>query len=190
MNERVNYRINGDVKNEYNEFITEKYGSKLGTLGTKVEKAMKFQMMLEGNEKYKDDPDVIAMLGKVRELDNTHTHTTSVKKDSDSNEIDKKIDKAIEDKLDVFTEKIINKVDKKIKGDTPQNKKIGSLAVFKKNFQMEYNGYTQVSRRDITRFIMNSDGVHDSRAIQNRIEYLLAQEVIEPFAQNVYNLKF
>jgi hypothetical protein len=188
MNERVNYRINGDVKNEYNEFITEKYGSKLGTLGTKVEKAMKFQMMLEGNEKYRDDPDVIAMLGKVRELDNTHTHKTSLKKDS--NEIDEKIDKAIEDKLDIFTEKIISKVDKKIKGDSPQNKKIGSMSVFKKNFQMKYEGYSQVSRRDIARFVMNTDGVHDSRSIQNRIEYLVANDVIEPFAQNVYNVLF
>lgn len=46
----------------------------------------------------------------------------------------------------------------------------------------------QVSRRDISHFIMNRYGVHDSRSIKNRIDFLIAQAVIMPFAPNVYNI--
>jgi hypothetical protein len=116
------------------------------------------------------------------------THTQSKLGDDRVVEvIEEKVNEIIEDKFDTLNEKL-EAIERKVKGRSTKN--TGSLAAFKKQFQAEYGDCKQVSRRDITRFIMNSDGVYDSRTIQNRIEYLLAQEVIEPFAQNVYNLKF
>lgn len=55
MNEKLQYRIDSELKNNYTEFIEEKYGSKLGTVGTKMEKTMKLHLALAGYEKYYDD---------------------------------------------------------------------------------------------------------------------------------------
>lgn len=181
MSKSLGYRVNVNIKSDYDKLIAEKYGHQRNRCGKSIEKLMKLELALEGNDSYQDDPDVMAMLGKLRKMNVAHTHSVVAVKESVKESMEEKIHKVIDDIVDA-------KVKEKIKGEAA--KKVGSLAVFKKNFQMEYNGYTQVSRRDITRFIMNNDGVYDSRAIQNRIEYLLAQEVIEPFAQNVYNLKF
>jgi hypothetical protein len=179
MNEILGYRVNSELKNEYDEFITEKYGQKLGTAGTKMENAMKLYLTLEGNEKYQDDPDVKAMLSKV-DAKSDHTHTKSVVKES--------VEEVMDEKINRIVEEIVNKkVEEKFKRESA--KKVGSMATFKKNFQLEYGDYKQVSRKDLVRFVTNKEGVWDPRSIQSRIDYLLANEVIETFAQNVYNIK-
>lgn len=70
------------------------------------------------------------------------------------------------------------------------SKKTGSLAAFKKQFQAEYGHHTQVSKRDLIRFVTDNEGVCDHRSIQSRIEYLVAHEVLKPFAHTVYNINF
>lgn len=82
----------------------------------------------------------------------------------------------------------VKQLSAEVKGK-PSNK-TGSLAAFKKQFQAEYVDHSQVSKRDIVRFVTNNYDVHDSRSIKNRIDFLIAQDVLEPFARNVYNIKF
>ena len=142
---------------------------------------MKVYLTLKGSELYQNDPDVVSMLGE----NSDHTHILSAE-DRVSDVIDERINEIVEDKFDTLKEKLED-IERKVKDGT--TKKTGSLAQFKKQFQAEYGDHKQVSRRDIIRFVTDNEGVHDHRSIKSRIEYLLAQEVLEPFAQNVYNLK-
>jgi hypothetical protein len=74
MNEQLKYRVNSNLKNRYNNFIKNKYGHKQNRCGKSIEKLMKLELALEGDELYQDDPDVVALLNIVGgTLPNTHT---------------------------------------------------------------------------------------------------------------------
>ena len=180
MNEILGYRVNSELKSDYDEFITDKYGQKLGIAGNKMEKAMKLYLAIEGSDKYLADPDVKDMLGLVKNVTHTHTKTSS-----DVSDIERKVDEIAKD-FELINEKI-NGIERKVKGDN--NKKTGSMSEFKRQFQMAYHDYSQVSRRDIERFVMNNYDIRDQRSVNNRINFLIAQDVLVPYAQNVYNLQ-
>ena len=181
MNEILGYRVNAELKSEYNEFIEEKYGSKLGTCGKSIEKIMKFKLALEGCDLYRDDPDVLELLGRVGGSFNAHTHNISKKSDSTNDVVVDLVEeiKSLKDE--------VKQLRREVKGKP--SKKTGSMADFKKQFRAEYGDFKQVSRRDIASFVTSNYDVHDSRAIQNRINFLIAHEVLERYTNNVFNIK-
>jgi hypothetical protein len=174
--------IDKQIQIDFKKAVEKKHQRVRGVYGSEVENAMKVYLTLQGSELYQDDPDVISMLGAKSD----HTHTLSTE-DRVVDVINERINEIVEDKFDTLKEKL-DDIERKVKGKSA--KKTGSLAQFKKQFKAEYGECKQVSRRDIVRFVTDNDGVCDPRSIQSRIEYLLAHDVLEPFAQNVYNLKF
>lgn len=181
MKGKIGYRIDNDIKSQYDKFITNKYGHKQNRCGSELEKLIKFNLALEGDEEYQDDPDVLALLDKVGGSFPVHTHKTLKNVDVSSNIV---VD-LLEEIKDMKAE--MKQLRAEVKGKP--SKKTGSLAEFKRQFRAEYGAHKQVSRRDIVRFVADNYGVCDSRSIKNRIDFLIAQEVIEPFAQNVYNIQ-
>lgn len=174
--------IDENVQKEFKDVVRTEHNKVRGVYGLEVENAMKLYTTLKGSDKYRDDPGVIAMLSKVRKMDDAHTHT---KHSSDVSDIERKVDEIVKD-FELINEKI-NGIERKVKGDN--NKKTGSMSEFKRQFQMAYHDYSQVSRRDIERFVMNNYDIRDQRSVNNRINFLIAQDVLVPYAQNVYNLQ-
>ena len=182
MNGPLNYRVNLELKSHYTDFIEQKYGSKLGTVGTKMEKAMKLHLALEGYELYQGDPDVLELVGKVGGSLTAHTHNVSKEECASGDVVVDLVDEIKSLKAEV------SQLRSEVKGKP--SPRTGSLAEFKRQFKAEYGDHSQVSRRDIVRFVSDNYNVQDSRAIQNRINYLLAHNVLESYTSNVFNVKF
>lgn len=181
MNEALRYRVNSELKNEYNEFIIEKYGHKQNRCGSEITKLMKFQLAMNGNEKYRDDPDVMDLMENVQKKFK-HISSSKAKTDNSLEEmVERKLEEKLEEKLDTLTKKIENKVRRE------SSKKHG-LAEFKKQFQMTFKDHHQVSRRELEQFIMNQSDIVDNRSIRNRIQYLKSHGMIQPFAPNVFDV--
>ena len=161
------------MKEEYKEYVEEKYDKKWGKTGLEITKAMKFHLAINGNKKYQNDPEVLAIFEKAKKNFNTKSKS----------ETNNTIEEIIERKLD---EKFLQ-FEKKTRRES--SKKHGH-AEFKKQFQMAFNDHHQVSRKDLERFIMNHADIVDKRAVQSRIQYLLSHGVLESFAPNVYNIRF
>ena len=178
MSQKLSYRIDSALKNEYDEFIIEEFGFKKNRCGSELEKAMKLYMTMKGNGKYANDPEVQAILKK------TNKTFKSSQKNTKETSIDEKINQLIE--IVEKQQKTINKLEKQTKRES--SKKHGH-AEFKKQFQMAFNEHHQVSRKDLEHFIMNHADIVDKRAIKSRIQYLLSHGMIESFAPDVYNIK-
>ena len=163
MNEILSYRVDSELKKEYNEFIIEKYGHKQNRCGSEITKLIKFQLTMEGYTKYENDPDVQAMLKK------TNKTFKSSQKNTKEISIDEKINQLIE--IVEKQQKTINKLEKQTKRES--SKKHGH-AEFKKQFQMAFQDHHQVSKHELEQFIMNQADIVDKRAVQNRIQYLLS----------------
>jgi len=69
-----------------------------------------------------------------------------------------------------------------------ESSKKHGLAEFKKQFQMAFNDYHQVSKREVEQFIMNKSDIVDKRSINNRIQYLESHGVLKSFAPNVFDV--
>jgi hypothetical protein len=181
MNEKITCRIDGNLKEEYYNYISKNYDQKWGKTGSELGKALKVYLTLHGREKYQDDPDVLELLGRVGGSFNAHTHNIS-KNENVSGDV---VVDLVEEIKGLKAE--VKQLRNEVKGKP--SKKTGSMADFKRQFKAEYGDFKQVSRRDIVRFVTENDDVHDSRAIQNRINFLVAHEVLEPYTTNVFNVK-
>jgi hypothetical protein len=178
MNETLGYRINSELKEEYDNCIQKEFGQKHSRCGSELEKAMKFYLAAKGDEKYQNDPDVTSLLKKINtksKFNESETSTNST------------LEERLDEKLNMMKEEILNEFEKKTRRES--SKKHGH-AEFKKQFQMAFNDHHQVSKRDLEQFIMNHADIVDKRSIQSRIQYLLSHEILEPFAPNVYNVRF
>ena len=178
-----NYRLDSEVKIAYGEFIQEEYGSKRNNCGSELSKWMKLGLAINGDEKYQDDPDVLALLEKANKKYN-QIHQKKSKPDIE--EINDGMEELIERKLEEKLDKIEKKIENRVRRES--SKKHGH-AEFKKQFQMAFNEHHQVSRNDLERFIMNNADIVDKRAVKSRIQYLLSHGMIQTFAPNVYNVK-
>ena len=174
--------INKQVQIDFKEVVEQKHKRIRGVYGSEIENAMKVYLTLQGSTLYQNDPSVQAVLNQNINKTSTHTHNSSKNVNVAKDVVDKIED--IEDRFDRLEKKL-----DKIVNAKPSNK-TGSLAAFKKQFQAEYGHHTQVSKRDLIRFVTANEGVCDRRSIQSRIEYLVAHEVLKPFAHNVYNVNF
>jgi hypothetical protein len=183
MSKCLGYRVDDNIKSDYDELIEEKYGHQRNKCGKSVAKWMKLELAIEGHDSYQNDPDVLELLNLVSAKLSTYSRNVSK-----STNIERKVDEIARD-FEVINKKIDNIAEKvKVKGGS-SNKRTGGLADFKRQFKAEYGEFKQVSKRDLVRFVTNNYDVHDSRAIQNRINYLLAHEVLELSAPNVFNVK-
>jgi hypothetical protein len=181
MNERLGYRIHSELKAEYDNHILDKYGHKRNKCGSELEKLIKFNLALEGHDLYCNDPDVVELVGKVGGSFGAHTYNVSKKGDVSGDVV---VD-LVEEIKSLRAE--VKQLRSEVKGKP--SKRTGSMSDFKRQFKAEYGEFKQVSKRDLVRFVTNNYDVHDSRAIQNRINYLLAHDVLELSAPNVFNIK-
>ena len=160
MNVELRYRIDSELKEEYDKCIMNKYGKKYGKSGSEIEKALKVYMTLNGNSKYQNDPDVQAIFKKANK-------TMTPNKSNTNYSLEEKLEKKIDEKFEILIKKIETQTRRE------SSKKYGH-AEFKKQFQMAFNEHHQVSRRDLEHFIMNHADIVDKRAIKSRIQYLLS----------------
>ena len=167
MNERLQYRVNSELKNEYDKFIIEKYGNKHSKCGSEISKWIKMGLAIEGNEKYQNDPDVQTMLKKTKKIFKENPKHASPSKSKD-NTIEELIERKLDEKFAQFEKKTRREVSKK-----------HGHAEFKKQFKMAFQDYHQVNKRELEQFIMNQADIVDKRAVQNRIQYLLSHGVLE-----------
>lgn len=173
--------IDENVQKEFKDVVRAEHNRVKGVYGYEVANAMKLYTAINGREKYMDDPDVLELVSKVGGSLDTHTHNISKKRNLSEDVV-----------VDLVEEiKSLKAEMKKLRSDVKgkPSKKTGSMADFKKKFKAEYGDFKQISRRDIVRFVTANEDVHDSRAIQNRIDYLLAHEVLEPYTHNIFNVK-
>ena len=161
--------------------LLKKYGHKRNRCGSELASWMKMGLALHEREKYRDDPDVLELLGSVGGSFNAHTHNIS-KNGNVSGDV---VVDLVEEIKSLKAE--VKQLRREVKGKP--SKKTGSMSDFKRQFKAEYGDFKQVSRRDIVHFVTDNYNVHDSRAIQNRINFLIAHEILEPCAPNIFNIK-
>jgi hypothetical protein len=125
MNEALRYRVNSELKNEYNEFIIEKYGHKQNRCGSEITKLMKLQLAINGNESYQDDPDVMDLMDTVQKK---FKHTSPSKAKTD-NTLEERLERKLEEKFDIMKKEILVQITNQSKRES--SKKHG-LAEFKK----------------------------------------------------------
>jgi hypothetical protein len=172
MNEQLRYRINSELKNEYDNYIQAEFGQKYSKCGSELEKAMKFYLAANGNSKYQKDPEVQALLKKTQVKTKPKTEN---------------INESLEDKIDKLTQKVEQIENQKRREVSKRH----GLADFKKQFQMAFNDRHQVTRNELEHFIMNNDDLVDNRSVRNRINYLESQKIIESCVSNkIYNIMF
>jgi hypothetical protein len=182
MTTKMGICISETTQNRFKSNVKEEYGKIKGVYGNEVENAMKFYLAANGDKEYQDDPDVQEIFKKANQVFNTKSNES---KSDTNNTIEEKIDR-MEKKFEEKFEFLAKKLEQKSKRES--SKKHG-LAEFKKQFQMAFNDYHQVSKREVERFIMNQTDIVDKRSINNRIQYLESHGVLEPFAPNVYDVK-
>lgn len=175
MTKRIGYRVNDHIKNHYDNFIIDKYGHKQNRCGSELGKAMKVYLTLQGNDVYQDDPDVLELMDKVVEKF-LHTHLSKVDND------------------DSLSKDEIKKLKKLLKSDEskmerPSQNRNTSMDMFANFFKETYQNNLKVSRGEIAMLASLKQGISDQRAIQNRINFLIAHEVLEPCAPNIFNIK-
>ena len=73
MSERVGYRVDELVKEEFDKHIESEYGHKRNRCGAELEKAMKLYLALKGDVVFRDDPEVKCMIEKLQGAACTHT---------------------------------------------------------------------------------------------------------------------
>jgi hypothetical protein len=178
---RMGININRQLEKDFKSDVRDRHNRIKGVYGSEVENAMKLYLTLHGRDLYLDDPDVLELLGRVGGSFNPHTHNISKKENISSDVVVDLVEEIKSLKAEV------KQLRREVKGKP--SKKTGSMADFKKQFKAEYGDFKQVSRRDIVHFVTDNYNVHDSRAIQNRINFLIAHEVLEPYTQNVFNIK-
>ena len=173
--------INRQLEKDFKSDVRDRHNRIKGVYGNEVENAMKVYLTLQGNDVYQDDPDVLELMDKVGGSLDAHTHNIS-KKENVVNDV---VVDLVEEIKSLKTE--VKQLRNEVKGKP--SKKTGSMADFKRQFKAEYGDFKQVSRRDIVHFVTDKEDVHDSRAIQNRINFLIAHEILEPCAPNIFNIK-
>ena len=180
MSKKLGYHITDNLKNEYDDFIIDKFGHKRNRCGSEIEKAMKLYMAMKGNEQYQNDPDVQAILKKAKKTYEKQSKTNILSQSKTSESLDERFEQ-IDEKL--------NELAKEIKNQTRResSKKHGH-ADFKKQFQMAFQDHQQISRKDLEKFIINHSDIVDKRSVRGRIHYLESHGLLEIFAPNVYTL--
>ena len=106
----------------------------------------------------------------------THTHTSNDGNDDSLN------------KDEIRKLKNLLKSDESEVGSPSQNRN-SSMDMFANLFKETYQNNLQVSRGEIAMLASLKQGISDQRAIQNRINFLIAHEVLEPCAPNIFNIK-
>jgi hypothetical protein len=181
MNEQIRYRINPEVKHEYEEFITEKYGPKLGNAGLNVEKALKLFLTINGGSDYSSDPAVKEMIQSIRgDSQSTHTQNSEDINNSTHDDLERKMNEMQE---------TLKELKEQLEKQSKPAKRNTDMDMFVQLFKEKYGHDHQVSINDISKLIVKTHGVMDKRSIQNRVDYLMSSGFIESFAPNVFNVK-
>ena len=190
MSKMLGYRVDDELKKEYDELIERKYENKHSNCGKTIGSLMKLYLTINGGSDYGDDPGVQAMLKSIRRGSPcTHTQQSHEPKD-DSNDLVEQIKemrKELKEVKEQLAEQKSTQNQRKI-GKEQKRYRDHSIDGLVSSFYDEYGDDQQVSYTDISKLVMKTHGVLDKRSIHNRVQYLLAEGCIEPFAPNVYNI--
>jgi hypothetical protein len=74
LKKQLGYKVDASLKKDYEEMIIAKNGSKKFHCSQHIEKLMKLELALQGNDSYKNDPEVKALFHSLAENEMiTHT---------------------------------------------------------------------------------------------------------------------
>ena len=197
MRERITCRIDRNIKEDYYTYIQKTHGLKHRKTGINMENALKLYLTLQGGVSYADDPDVQELLESAKDISCTHTQSKNEsKKDSKATNGTSKVEKLeheieeMKNTLDEMKALLVQATQKEPKTEPKKERdSYRQMDQFVSRFQEEYGEDHQVSLKDISKLVMKTHRVTDKRSITNRINYLVANEYIEPYAPNVYNIK-
>lgn len=188
MNEQLGYRVTSQLKKDYDAFIKETYGHKRNKCGESLSKLMKFELAVNGYSDYVDDPDIQGLLAAARKIPCTHTQP---KEDHDDEHTESNEDRfqKLEEKFEEQIAQLKAQLVKAVSSEPNKERDYyHRMDQFVSHFLEEYGDYKQVSQKEISKLVMRVHGVTDPRSITNRVDYLVANEYIEPYAPNVYNI--
>ena len=186
---QLNVNIDEQVKNDYKDLIQNKYDRVRNVYASQIENALKMYLAVNGCSEYVDDPDVQELLEAAKKTPCTHTQQSHEPK-NETNDLEERF-KKMEAELAEVKEQLAGHE------STQNQRKIGkeqrryrdhSIDGLVSSFYDEYGDDQQVSYTDLSKLVMKTHGVLDKRSIHNRVQYLLAEGCIEPFAPNVYNI--
>jgi hypothetical protein len=206
---KLGYVIEDDIKNDFEEFVINEHGFKKGKCNLEIEKAMKLQLAINGNEKYINDPDVQKLKGTIFEKSlSTHTRKSEdkvkVQNEDDETNLEDEVkdlkneNEKIQNELKEIKAILLNqnkydnenqryKENPPITANTLTNKPSTKDQLIVNDFISKYGDYNQVSRNDLTELIMNT-GLTNRQTINNKITYLKSRGFITPVNPNVFNV--
>jgi hypothetical protein len=205
MKTQMKYQIDENLKNDFDEFILNKYETKHSKYSIELGKAMKLQLALAGNEKYMDDPDVINFRDVFAEkYSSTHTRKGEDKIEVRNEDQETNLEEEVQDlknelkemKALLTTAISQNKHERENQqyrenppttANTLTNKPLTKDQLIIDNFNTKYGDYNQVSKNDLTELIMNT-GLTNRQTINNKITYLKSKGLITPVNPNVPNV--
>jgi hypothetical protein len=177
MTKCLGYRISEELKDNYESFILKKYdGKKHGKCNLEIEKAIKIQLALSGDERYINEIENIkdTLVKMEGQIPITPTHDAN----SDENNINKK------DIREIIKEEIANSKD--VKQDSGMYAK-----PFISDFKDIFSKNKEITEDTLVKYVMSKENVMDPRPIKQRLVKLEAEGLIEKIAPKVYaNLNY
>jgi hypothetical protein len=175
MTKILGYRVDENLKDDYENFIINEYGNKNGKCGNSVSNLMKLEMALSGDSKYINDPNVKELLDTIsKKMLSTDTHEETDNNSNSNINVEKEI-KEIKETLFKIQDNVVNTKEDSMYAKTYIN-----------DFGDKFKDSKEITENELTKYIMQKENVLDPRPIKQRLMKLEAEGLIKRVAPKVY----